>query len=190
MLENQRALSGQKVRIHEEKGVSRSQEAAEDIRQKESIIGFGLSIRGLQNEDPVVQEDCCLSDETPAGLPPFPVQPYHEASLLEVTREGQCSCHLWEPHRTRVDSSLQFTWCFPRHSLIATLAEREAYTHFTDGETGVQRGYASSGRSEPGLLRPHPGCSHHTKQPPLPSLQMSSLCYRTFVTSPLCWKVS
>lgn len=85
MLENQRALSGQKVRTHEEKGVSRSQEAAEDIRQKESIIGFGLSIRGLQNEDPVVQEVCCLSDETPAGLPPFPVQPYHAASLLEVT---------------------------------------------------------------------------------------------------------
>lgn len=68
-----------------------SREAAEGIRRRESIFGFGVSMHGLQNKDPVVLEGCSLFDETPASLPTSLAQPYNKASLLQVTRAGWCS---------------------------------------------------------------------------------------------------
>lgn len=62
-------LSGQKVRATGGEGSGQepgggSQEAAEDVRGRESITMFGISVQGLQKEDPVVREGYSLSDET------------------------------------------------------------------------------------------------------------------------------
>lgn len=139
--------------------------------------------RGLQNEDSVVPEGCCLPAETPPGLPHSLTVKAGSHQSWSVSPAG---CRSLTPP---ICGILQLTGHFPRLSLVTTtVGGRVAYSHFIDEEIDIQRGSESNGRlgsSERALLTPYPHCSLHTKWPPAPSPGMASLHCSAAVWSPL-----